>query len=78
MELLEFIVKNGEFFAMIVCVALAYYIQRMTKDNQNLILSIMESHKEETDNLTAAINNNSLIIRELLVTLQREVQSNDN
>lgn len=75
MDIANLIANNG--FAIAACVAMALYVRELTKSNHENLMKIMEQHKEETDKMTEAIQNNTLIVQRLLDTLEMEVK-NDN
>lgn len=52
-------------FPIAMCVLMCYYI-KYTQDNYRTdINDLNEKHKEESTNLVQAINNNTLVIKEL-------------
>ena len=60
-----------------MCVLMCYYI-KYTQDNYRTdINSLNEKHKEETTNLIQAINNNTLVIKELSERLNSEGDTNE-
>lgn len=64
-------------FPIAMCVLMCYYI-KYTQDNYRTdINSLNEKHKEETTNLVQAINNNTLVIKELSERLNSEGDTND-
>ena len=64
-------------FPIAMCVLMCYYI-KYTQDNYRTdINSLNEKHKEETTNLVQAINNNTLVIKELSERLNSEVDTNE-
>lgn len=75
MDIWNAISNNG--FAIAACVGMALYVRELTKDHRNDINSIMEQHREESDKMTAAIQNNTLIVQRLLDTLEKEVKNAD-
>lgn len=75
MDIANMIANNG--FAIVACIGMGLYVREITKANQATIMSIMEKHKEETDKMTAAIQNNTLIVQRLLDTLEKEAKDVD-
>lgn len=64
-------------FPIAMCVLMCYYI-KYTQDNYRTdINSLNEKHKEETTNLIQAINNNTLVIKELSERLNSEGDTNE-
>ena len=64
-------------FPIAMCVLTCYYI-KYTQDNYRTdINSLNEKHKEETTNLVQAINNNTLVIKELSERLNSEGDTNE-
>ena len=64
-------------FPIAMCVLMCYYI-KYTQDNyRTYINSLNEKHKEETTNLVQAINNNTLVIKELSERLNSEGDTNE-
>ena len=64
-------------FPIAMCVLMCYYI-KYTQDNYRTdINSLNEKHKEETTNLVQAINNNTLVIKELSERLNNEGDTNE-
>ena len=73
MDIANMIANNG--FAIVACIGMGLYVREITKANQSTIMDIMSKHKEETDKMTEAINNNTLIVQRLLDTLETEVKN---
>ena len=64
-------------FPIAICVLMCYYI-KCTQDNYRTdINNLNEKHKEETTNLVQAINNNTLVIKELSERLNSEGDTNE-
>ena len=64
-------------FPIAMCVLMCYYI-KYTQDNYRTdINNLNEKHKEETTNLVQAINNNTLVIKELSERLNNEGDTNE-
>lgn len=64
-------------FPIAMCVLMCYYI-KYTQDNYRTdINSLNEKHKEETTSLVQAINNNTLVIKELSERLNSEGDTNE-
>lgn len=64
-------------FPIAMCVLMCYYI-KYTQDNyRNDINNLNEKHKEESTKLVQAINNNTLVIKELSERLNKEDDTNE-
>ena len=64
-------------FPIAMCVLMCYYI-KYTQDNyRNDINDLNEKHKEESTKLVQAINNNTLVIKELSERLNKEDSENE-
>lgn len=55
-------------------IALAVYIVKKDKENQEIINEIMNSHKLEVNELRKTIDNNTLIVTKLYERLSNEKQ----
>lgn len=75
-ELSQLISSIG--FPIAMCVLMCYYI-KYTQDNYRTdINNLNEKHKEETSSLIQAINNNTVVIKELSERLNKdEVNTNE-
>lgn len=74
LDVIELILNNGNFFAMIACVFMGWFVYDLNKTNRNMIMDITNEHKSETDKLSDAIVNNTLVIQKLLDKLDEEVK----
>lgn len=64
-------------FPIAMCVLMCYYI-KYTQDNYRTdINNLNEKHKEESTKLVQAINNNTLVIKELSERLNNEGDTNE-
>lgn len=64
-------------FPIAMCVLMCYYI-KYTQDNYRTdINDLNEKHKEESTKLVQAINNNTLVIKELSERLNNEGDTNE-
>lgn len=64
-------------FPIAMCVLMCYYI-KYTQDNYRKdINDLNEKHKEESTKLVQAINNNTLVIKELSERLNKEDTENE-
>lgn len=53
-------------------IALAFYIVKKDKENQQIINEIMNEHKTEVNELRKTIDNNTLIVNKLYERLSKE------
>ena len=64
-------------FPIAMCVLMCYYI-KYTQDNYRKdINDLNEKHKEESTKLVQAINNNTIVIKELSERLNKEDNENE-
>lgn len=64
-------------FPIAMCVLMCYYI-KYTQDNYRTdINNLNEKHKEESSKLVQAINNNTLVIKELSERMNNEGDTNE-
>ena len=64
-------------FPIAMCVLMCYYI-KYTQDNYRKdINDLNEKHKEESTKLVQAINNNTVVIKELSERLNKEDDTNE-
>lgn len=74
-ELSQLISSIG--FPIAMCVLMCYYI-KYTQDNYRTdINNLNEKHKEESSKLVQAINNNTLVIKELSERMNNEGDTNE-
>lgn len=52
-------------FPILACVALFLYVKEILKTNAEQIEKLTTAHKEETDKMTEALNNNTLVLQKL-------------
>lgn len=53
-------------FPIVMCLIVCLYVKYITDKNNEQIDKIMQQHKEESKEMTAAIENNTIVIRQLL------------
>ena len=59
-------------FPIVAAVGCAYFVKWQYEQNQKQIDEMRKEHKEETANMTEAINNNTLVIQKLIDKLDKE------
>ena len=59
-------------FPIVAAVGCAYFVKWQYEQNQKQIDEMRKEHKEETQNMTEAINNNTLVIQKLIDKLDKE------
>ena len=59
-------------FPIVAAVGCAYFVKWQYEQNQKQIDEMRKEHKEETANMTEAINNNTLVILKLIDKLEKE------
>lgn len=59
-------------FPIVAAVGCAYFVKWQYEQNQKQIDEMRKEHKEETANMTEAINNNTLVIQKLIDKLEKE------
>ena len=52
-------------FPIVACIACGLYVRDITEKHRQQISEIVSAHKEETDNLSDAIHNNTLVMEKL-------------
>ena len=52
-------------FPIIMCIIMAWYVKYQTDNNRSDINSINQMHREEMEQITTALNNNTLAIQHL-------------
>ena len=52
-------------FPIVMCLILAFYIKYVTEKNNEVIMQIMDRHKDETNDFKTAIDNNTKAIEVL-------------
>lgn len=58
-------------FPIVMCLVLAWYIKYLTNKNNEVIQTIMEKHKEESQDFKTAIDNNTKAIEALTAKVER-------
>lgn len=53
-------------FPIVACIAMGWFFTRIIENYRNDIKEIQAIHKEEVNNMTQAINNNTLVIQKLV------------
>ena len=59
-------------FPIVMCLVFMYYVKYLTDKNSEQIDRITEQHREETKELTKAVENNTLVVTQLLDRLGKE------
>ena len=53
-------------FPIVACIGMAYFFAKVNDNYRTDIKEMNNSHKEEMDKMTEAINNNTLVIQKLI------------
>lgn len=53
-------------FPIVMCLVFMYYVKYLTDKNSEQIERITQQHREETKELTKAVENNTLVVTQLL------------
>ena len=53
-------------FPIAVCLICFWYIYRMQTSHEEQITKMQQEHKEETEKLTSALNNNTIVMQKLV------------
>ncbi len=64
-------------FPIVCCGALMYYVKYIIDTNREQLNSIMEKHQKEESELTAALNNNTLVMQKLIDRLDKGEVNDD-
>ena len=64
-------------FPIVCCGALMYYVKYIIDTNREQLNSIMEKHQREESELTAALNNNTLVMQKLIDRLDKGEVNDD-
>ncbi len=59
-------------FPIVMCLVFMYYVKYLTDKNSEQIDRITEQHREETKELTKAVENNTLVVTQLLDRLGKD------
>ena len=59
-------------FPIVCCLLLGWYVKTQNESNQKQLDEIRKDHKEETNKMITALENNTLAIQELSIMLRRE------
>lgn len=57
-------------FPILACIGMAWYVKYTTDKNREDIKEDRENHKEEMVKITEALNNNTIVIRELKTLIE--------
>lgn len=57
-------------FPIACCVAMGWYVKYITDKNREQITKMNDTHKEEMNNVTQALNNNTLVMQKVNDTLE--------
>lgn len=59
-------------FPIVCCLLLGWYVKVQNESNQRQLDEIRKDHKEETNKMITALENNTLAIQELSIMLRKE------
>lgn len=59
-------------FPIVACIGMAYFFAKVNENYRTDIKDMQNTHKEETRQLTEAVNNNTLVIQRLIDKLDKE------
>lgn len=59
-------------FPVVACIAMGWYLNKITQDYRGDIQDITAAHKTEYKEMLEAINNNSQIMQELVDLIRKE------
>lgn len=59
-------------FPIVACIGMAYFFAKVNENYRQDIKDMQNVHKEETRQLTEAVNNNTLVIQRLIDKLDKE------
>lgn len=65
-------------FPIVMCLIMFKYIEQVQADNKETIEKMTQSHKEETDSLKDAFNNNTQVLTELKTMIATLLGKDDN
>lgn len=68
----QFMASYG--FPIAACIAMAWYVKYITDKHSVELSEVNEKHKSEMSSVTEALNNNTLILRELKTLLEVAVK----
>ena len=60
-------------FPVLACIAIAIYVKYIIDAYRKDIKEIREEHKEETEKLADALNQNTLVIQKLVDRMDRDI-----
>lgn len=69
MEILQLIGSYG--FPIVACVGMAWYVYTQQSENRKDIKELQESHREEMEKITTALNNNTMAIHDLTILIDQ-------
>lgn len=64
-------------FPILACIAMAWYVKYTTDKNREDIKQSRESHKEEMNKITEALNNNTMAVHDLRVMIEKFLEVKD-
>lgn len=64
----QFMASYG--FPIAACVAMAWYVKYMSDKHSTELSEVHEKHQEEMHSVTEALNNNTMILKELKTLLE--------
>lgn len=59
-------------FPIVMCLIFIYYVKYLNDTNRDQINQLQEQHRQETSELTKAVENNTLALTRLLDKLDKE------
>lgn len=60
-------------FPILACIGLAVYVKYIVDSYRNDMNGMRKEHKEETDKLADALNQNTLVIQKLVDRMDRDI-----
>ena len=69
MDIIQIISTLG--FPIACCLGLGWYVKTQTDNYRNDVKDIQREHKEETKQMTDALNNNTLALQHLAVKIEQ-------
>ena len=65
-------------FPIVACIACGLYVRDISEKHRQQISEIVNTHKEETDNLSEAIHNNTLVMEKLVTIISDRSEKNES
>lgn len=59
-------------FPIVMCGAMAWYVKYITDKHREEVTKLNEQHQQEMENVTTAINNNTLALTKLCERMEKE------